>query len=82
MATVTVQVLRSLLYRNERQEPGTRLDVPPIDAADLVATGRAVLVCPTDAQTLREAVVAETKAALKQRVSHHRDPDPRWSSLR
>lgn len=79
--TITVEVLRPLWFRGEAQPVGMRLDVQPLDAAELVASGRAKLARQTDAGTVRDAVIADTQKALRQRASHHRDPDPRWQPL-
>lgn len=66
MAIVTVVVLRALLLRGERQDVGMPLDVDPLTAADLLATGRAVLRRPTDAAAVRTAVEAHNATVVKQ----------------
>lgn len=62
--TITVQVARPLLYKGERNEIGMRLDVTPLEAADLLASGRATLVRDADSNDIREAVQKENRRVV------------------
>lgn len=53
---ITIRVTRPVLYRSERQEVGMRLDVPALEAADLLGSGRAELISPSDATAVSEAL--------------------------
>ena len=75
---VTINVKRPLLFRGERREAGMHLDVQPVDAADLLASGRAELLREQDAPTVKDAVMAATRAALGTKSHHNREPGP-WT---
>lgn len=80
MSTVTIEVVRPLMFRGEGIDAGTRLDVAALDAAALVDSGRARLHRQADAPMLEEARRAElarTMRALGRQVATPA-PDPRW----
>lgn len=80
MSTVTVEVTRPLMFRGERVETGTRLDVAAADAAMLVDSTRARLHREADAPTLEQARRDEVARALRSLGRHPAMPpaDPRW----
>jgi hypothetical protein len=52
---VRVRILEGCLVAGRPVGGGTVLDVPAVDAGDLLACGRAVLVNPHDVERIRDA---------------------------
>jgi hypothetical protein len=63
--SVRVLVLRPLRLRGEHVPADREVSVSPIDAADLIASGRASLADQGDATAVHFAVQAATAAALR-----------------
>jgi hypothetical protein len=61
-----VLVLRPLLFRGEAFTAGQVLEVEPIEAAELQASGRARLADPADQQQVATAVEKQTAALMKR----------------
>jgi hypothetical protein len=58
---IDVLVTRRLSMRGTAHEVGTILNVAPLDAADLIRSGRAQLVDPADIGVLNDAERAHTR---------------------
>lgn len=74
MSTIKFRVLRPVIFRGERQEAGTVLRASPLEAANLLDSGRAELCDQDDA-----AIVAEARRAELQRIMFEAGPVPRLS---
>ncbi len=64
MSAIQVRVRSPLLFRSQRRETGQVLEVIPLDAGELLASGRAELVNHADAAAVRKAVEAHTAKAV------------------
>ncbi len=64
MSAIQVRVRSALLFRSQRREAGQVLEVIPLDAGELLASGRAELVDQTDAAAVRQAMVAQNGKVL------------------
>ncbi len=58
---IAVVVERGLVFQGQTREPGITLEVEPLQAAELVHSGRARLANAADAPTMFAAVRAESE---------------------
>jgi hypothetical protein len=65
MSTIVCKVMRPLHFRGQVFGAGQVIKAEPLDAAQLISSGRAVLEHADDAVHLREAIDADTQRVLR-----------------
>lgn len=82
--TVRIRALAAVMVGMRALRPDEVAAVDALQAALVVGTGRAELVDERDAPKLREAIAADTAAALKRegRPWRHPEPSPPWQRRR
>lgn len=73
-------VTRALLLGGERKPAGARLELPALQAAELLESGRAVLVNESDMPAVAGARRANVAALLRRQ--HAPDPGSPWLPMR
>jgi hypothetical protein len=76
MNTIIVVATRALLLEGRRIEPGTKLHVAALVAAELLASGRAVLADDSDLPEVIAARRADVAAALRLAGRPWAGPEP------
>ena len=74
--TIICKVLRPLHFRGQVFAAGATIKAAPLDAAQLISSGRAVLEHADDAVLVQQAVEADTKAVIAAVGRPWRQPQP------
>ena len=65
-ASVEIRCVRGMMYAGRALEVGEVVGVAPLAAADLLTSGRCVLVDPAEAEHVNSAAKAESDRMLKK----------------